>query len=196
MLAAGKGSSSPSSPCSGLATSYGIVKQHGGHVVVHSAVGRGTTFELYFPRVEGEVAHGAPPDEEPSGHGTETILVVEDEPHVRATTVGTLSHHGFDVLEASDGADALRVLSTAGRNVDLVLTDMVMPALGELGRILRVRHPSLRVLYTSGYPHGSELADRDAGPLPFLAKPYEASTLLRRVRDLLGAGRLEPSLED
>lgn len=170
----------------GLASCYGIVKQHGGHVHVTSAVGKGTTFELYFPRVDGEVAAPEPPSQtEETPRGTETILVVEDQASVRATTVMALADYGFAVLEATDGTDALRVLEE--REVDLVLTDMVMPGLGgaELGTMIRTRHPGMRVLYTSGYPHGSELRYADGTPLPFLPKPFRPATLIQRVRDVL-----------
>jgi signal transduction histidine kinase len=176
----------------GLASCYGIVKQHGGHVLVHSELGRGTTLELYFPRVDGAPSSRvATSDDQVAPRGTETILVVEDEPGVRATTVRTLREHGFVVLEATDGADALGVLEHHDFRVDLVLTDVMMPRLGgaELGSLLRVRRPALRVLYMSGYPHGSDLHGPDANPLPFLAKPYEPTTLLRSVRNVLDGVR-------
>jgi PAS domain S-box-containing protein len=173
----------------GLATCYGTMKQHGGHLVVESAVGRGTTFELFFPRADEEPLHVTAPDQQPPPRGTETILVVENEASVRATTVRTLSEHGFVVLEAIHGVDALRVLESVDCAIDLVLTDVVMPELGgeDLGNVLRERYPALPVLYTSGYPFGSELRRKDGARLPFLAKPYDPETLLRCVRDVLDA---------
>ncbi|MBX3187175.1 MAG: PAS domain S-box protein [Labilithrix sp.] len=178
----------------GLAICYAIVKQHGGHVVVDSAVGMGTTFELYFPRVDGLAEKIEAPAEAPVARGAESILVVEDEPSVRAIAVTTLTEHGFRVLQAASGADALRLLEIDA-GVDLVLTDVVMPDLGgaELGRILRDRHPALPVLYMSGYPDGAELRGGDGAALPFLEKPFVPSTLLRRIRDVLDARVRRPS---
>jgi PAS domain S-box-containing protein len=171
----------------GLASCYGMVKQLGGHVLVESAIGQGTTFELYFPRVDGVAEHAAASDVPPIARGTETILVVEDEPNVRATVVRALAEHGYTVVEASDGRDALTFLERGERNIDLVLTDVVMPKLGggELGAILRERFSALHVLYTSGYPHRADLRGDDGAPLPFVAKPYVGSALLRQVRETL-----------
>jgi PAS domain S-box-containing protein len=171
----------------GLATCYGMVRQLGGHVLIESPMRQGTTVELYFPRADGVPEHAAAPDLPPAARGTETILVVEDEPNVRATAVRALAEHGYTVVEACDGRDALKVLECGHREIDLVLTDVVMPKLGggELGAILRERFPTLRVLYTSGYPHGADLRGDDGAPLAFVAKPYVGSTLLRQVRAML-----------
>jgi PAS domain S-box-containing protein len=171
----------------GLASCYGIMQQHGGHVLVQSVLGRGTTFELYFPHFDGESDYVAPADERAPRRGTETILVVEDDASVRASTVSTLRAHGFEVVQAADGADALQVLASDRGHVDLVLTDIVMPGMDGvgLGVIVRQRHPHVHVLYTSGYPQGRELRDERGAPLPFLAKPYVPSGLVHRVREVL-----------
>jgi PAS domain S-box-containing protein len=174
----------------GLAVCYGIVKQHGGHVVVESVVGQGTKFSLYFPRIDGEPlspASAPPPATHEMPRGTETVLVVEDDAAVRAIAVATLSANGYTVLEAADGVAALRILEKNSDEIALVLTDVVMPNMDgpELGAILSKQYPRLLVLFTSGYPGVSELIGTNGRSMEFLAKPYVPSTLLRSVRRLL-----------
>jgi two-component system cell cycle sensor histidine kinase/response regulator CckA len=175
----------------GLSVCYGIIKQHGGHVVVASALGEGTTFSLYFPRVDGtavDTTSSTPPAQtQTMPGGTETILVVEDDAQVRRIAVATLSAHGYTVLAATDGVDALRVLEAKSDAIDLVLSDIVMPNMdgAELGAIVRKRYPRLAVLYTSGYPSDSELVGPDGRAQKFVAKPYVPATLLNGVRNAL-----------
>jgi two-component system, cell cycle sensor histidine kinase and response regulator CckA len=182
----------------GLATVYGIVKQSDGYVTVHSEPGRGTTFEVYLPRVE-EAADARPtrPDETDMPGGAETILVVEDEPEVRALAALVLRDLGYTVIEAADGQEGLRAAIDRGVDrIDLVLTDVVMPKLNgrELADALRREQEWIPILFTSGYPDEVIARHGILEPgLEFLQKPYTLPALARKVRNLLdarvGAGR-------
>jgi PAS domain S-box-containing protein len=171
----------------GLATVFGIVKQHGGAVTVTSRVGEGSTFDILLPAVT-----AAPADEvepvpaaAPLG-GTETILLVEDEPAVRDLTRTALQRAGYTVLEAASGADALRVWAEHRPAIGLLITDLVMPggmSGRELADRLRAEDPGLRILLTSGY--SAELAGREPPLIDgqnFLEKPYRLAKLLDVVR--------------
>jgi PAS domain S-box-containing protein len=173
----------------GLSMAFGFVKQSGGHFRIYSEVGHGTTIKAYFPRaLEAEQTLPEPVASEVRG-GTETILVVEDDPNVQATVVGMLTELGYHVLRADDADMALAVLK-AGVRCDLLFTDVVMP--GKLKSTEMVRHarallPDLKVLYTSGYTqnaiiHGGRL---DPG-VELLSKPYRREKLASKVRQLLG----------
>jgi two-component system cell cycle sensor histidine kinase/response regulator CckA len=176
----------------GLATVYGIVKQAGGHIWVYSEPGKGTTFKIYLPRVDGDAQSlpGRRPSQRPVG-GTERVLVVEDEAPVRRLLVRTLNGAGYTVIEAANGADALLKLSSADGQLDLLVTDVVMPQMGgrELAKKVLEKHPDLPVLYLSGYTENAIVHHGvlDAG-LVFLQKPFTPEELLRRVRDVLDAG--------
>ncbi len=171
----------------GLATVYGIMKQGGGQVWVDSVPGSGTTFGLYFPRSLEPRAPADPEGEAPPPGGHETVLVVEDDPAVRALIVRTLEQAGYSVAVAVAGDEALRVAAGFPRPIDLLVTDVVMPRMN--GRDLAVRmqqsRPAMRVMFVSGYASGasSPAGDDDS----FLPKPFTASLLLRRVRDALDA---------
>ncbi len=175
----------------GLATVFGIVKQHRGWVEVSSAPGQGTTFEILLP--ESIPASGLPLEHvsAPPRGGTETILLVEDESAVRAVTRLVLEKVGYRVIEAPDGVAALAMFGRQDRPVDLLLTDLVMPeGLGgqELAARLTGITPGLRVLFTSGYSAelaGREVALRDGQN--FLMKPYTPKQLLEAVRSCLDA---------
>ncbi|MCS0580153.1 PAS domain S-box protein [Massilia pinisoli] len=173
----------------GLSMAFGFVKQSGGHFRIYSEVGHGTTIKAYFPRaLEAEQTLPEPVASEVRG-GTETILVVEDDPNVQATVVGMLTELGYHVLRADDADVALAVLK-AGVCCDLLFTDVVMP--GKLKSTEMVRQakallPDLKVLYTSGYTqnaiiHGGRL---DPG-VELLSKPYRREKLASKVRHLLG----------
>jgi CheY-like chemotaxis protein len=174
----------------GLSTVYGIVKQSGGHVSVHSEMGKGTTFKVYLPEVEDSL-HPAPTAEAPdstSGKGHETILLVEDEPAVRELTRMVLSERGYSVIEAQNAEDAVRLARKHGAEIHLLLTDVVMPGMSghDLAKRLTAQHPNLRVLYMSGYTYNifAENETLEDG-LSFLQKPFSPKTLAQRVRAAL-----------
>ena len=175
----------------GLATVYGIVKQSGGFISVHSEPGRGTIFKVYFPAVEGRVATGKSfAGIKLLARGTETILLVEDEDAVRAMARLALQQAGYTVLEARRGAEAIRLADEHGRPIHLLVTDVVMPDMGgrELVECLVLRRPDLKVLYLSGYTddavvrHGVLQAE-----VAFLQKPFTLTALTNRVREVLDA---------
>jgi len=174
----------------GLSMAYGFVKQSGGHIRIYSEPGHGTTVRIYLPRSTARAVESVtkPPSGGVKG-GTETILVVEDDPKVQSTVVDMLAGLGYTVLKADDGQQALAVLAS-GVHVDLLFTDVVMPGpvrSTELARQAVQMHPDMKVLFTSGYTqnaivHGGRL---DAG-VELLSKPYSRMELAQRLRQLLG----------
>lgn len=177
----------------GLATCYGIVTQSGGHIGVESKLGRGTTFSIYLPRVEDsadEVSARSQINDMPSG--TETILVVEDEPAVRRLAVSILRGLGYNVLEAGNGEEAFMIMQTpAAQDLDLVITDIVMPEMGgkDLAYWIRSSLPKAKILFTSGYPdHSPDGDDSSLGEgTSFLPKPYAPKVFAQKIRDMLDA---------
>ncbi len=174
----------------GLATVYGIVKQSEGYILVESEPGQGTNFALYFPRIAEAAVAAERPTPVAATHGTEAVLVVEDDPHVREVTVRSLRAGGYVVLAASDGAEALDLGAREQGPLHLLVTDVVMPGLN--GRVvadaLRHHHPEMRVLYVSG--HAEEAIVKHGvleHGIEFLPKPFTASLLLARVRAVLDA---------
>ena len=173
----------------GLSTVYGIVKQSGGSITVESAPGRGTTFRIYFPRVEQEISGTVAGDEaiDPA-RGRETILLVEDEPAVRGLVHETLRIHGYTVLEARHGIEALLTSTKYVGPIHLLLTDVVMPQMSgpEVAEKLLTVRPGIRVLYMSGYPDHPVFdqggVSREAG---FLPKPFSPHMLAQKVREVL-----------
>jgi len=173
----------------GLSTVYGIVKQSGGSVTLESVPGRGTTFRIYFPRVEQEVP-GLTGAVDATGQvrGRETILLVEDEPAVRGLVHETLRLHGYTVLEARHGIEALLTSAKYGGPIHLLLTDVVMPQMSgpEVAEKLLSVRPEIKVLYMSGYPDHPVFdrgdVSRETG---FLPKPFSPHVLVQKVREVL-----------
>jgi CheY-like chemotaxis protein len=173
----------------GLSTIYGIVRQSGGHIWVYSEVGRGTTFKIYFPRVEG------PPEEfETLGQraalarGTETVLLVEDEAEVRKLVREILEMNGYKVLEVDRGSKAIEIGERCEEPIHLMITDVVMPGMSgrELAQRLAPVRPQMRVLYMSGYTenaivHHGVLDEETA----FIQKPFTPAALALKVRQVL-----------
>ena len=170
----------------GLSIIYGIVKQSGGVVRVSSEPGLGTTVKVFFPRVEGDEQTVA--DVPASLTGDETILLVEDEDGVRELMWKILTEHGYTVLEARHGRDALTVAAAHEQPIHLLLTDVVMPEMGagELTEQLLADRPDLKVLYVSGYTNDEVVRrgvkQRDA---VFIQKPFSPDDLMRKVREVL-----------
>jgi len=173
----------------GLATVYGIVKQSSGYIWVYSEVGKGTTFKVYLPRVAepAETLAAAPRAPKPRG-GTETVLLVEDEELVRALARRTLARAGYQVLEASNGGEALLALERHQGPVHLMVTDVVMPGLNgrELAARLKPLRPEMKVLYVSGYTDRAIAHQGVLEPgVAFLEKPFAPDGLARKVREVL-----------
>ena len=174
----------------GLATSYGIVRQHHGTIRAYSEPGLGSTFKIYLPRVDAPAAV-AETETAVTPRGAETVLVVEDDPIVRDMTSDILADHGYGVLVASGGEEALRLAESSDPPIDLLLTDVVMPGMNglELARILRQKRPDLKAIFMSGYSEEVVIRQGLADPAtPFIQKPASVETLTRRVRDVLDAG--------
>jgi PAS domain S-box-containing protein len=177
----------------GLSTVYGIVKQSGGYVWVYSEQGHGTTFKVYLPRVDEAVEAlpvAKPTPQERVKMGTETVLLVEDEPDLRELTRTVLAAKGYTVVEARNAEEAERLAESNGAKIHLLLTDVIMPGISgrELARRILARQPSTRVLYMSGYTYNviAQGGTLERG-VSFLQKPFTPSALVEKVRDVLDA---------
>jgi CheY-like chemotaxis protein len=187
----------------GLSTVYGIVKQSGGHISVASALGTGSTFHIYLPRVAASAAAAAPeprrapepatarrsaPSENLAPGRGETILLVEDAQRVRAVVREILEMTGYTVLEARHGADAVEVANRHAGPIHLLVTDVVMPQMSgrELAQRLATLRPDLKVLYMSGYTDDAIVRHGVlASGIAFLSKPFTPDALALKVRELL-----------
>jgi len=173
----------------GLATVYGVVKQSGGFIWVYSELRRGTSFKIYLPRIDQPLDQpGTALTVSDAPRGTETILLAEDEQDVREVAREFLESGGYTVLEAKDGTEAVGLVEKHQGDIDLLITDMVMPGITgqELALRLREIRPNLRMLYMSGYSDGAALNSAlSDSSVRLLTKPFSRSALLRAVKELL-----------
>jgi two-component system, cell cycle sensor histidine kinase and response regulator CckA len=168
---------------------YGIVKQNEGHISVESAQGQGSAFKIFIPRAESAAALSDSKEAtEELSAGTETILLVEDDPLVRRLSLEVLSQQGYAVLEASDGVEALQAAQAHCSEIHLLLTDVVMPNMGveELTSQLKAVCPNIKILFTSGYADDAIVRQGVLEPeVEFMEKPFGPAELLNRVRQVL-----------
>jgi len=173
----------------GLSTVYGIVKQTGGYVMVQSEAGRGASFQIYLPRVDGVAEKHSLPVPHAALGGSETVLLVEDEESVRQLVRETLAAKGYEVMEAENGEDGVAIAARHKGKIDLVITDVVMPGMGgrELVKQLAQTRPETKVLYLSGYTEDAIVSEGtiESGAA-FLQKPFTLQNLSRKVREVLG----------
>ncbi len=173
----------------GLATVYGIIKQSGGFIWVYSEVDKGTTFKIYLPRVDQAEDHlgvAKPVQDIPTGH--ETVLLTEDETDVRQIARQFLESGGYNVIEAKDGADALRLAAENEGKIDVLVTDIVMPGMSgqELATRVQKQDPNLCVVFMSGYSEHAATEMAHADPtVRLLTKPFSRAVILRAIREVL-----------
>ncbi|AFM25918.1 PAS domain S-box protein [Desulfomonile tiedjei] len=172
----------------GLAMVYGIVKQHGGHITCQSDVAQGTTFKIYLPAIRRKTEPVTESSEEMPAHGTETVLLVDDEESVRELGTRILARSGYTVLTATNGVEALDLYTREKDDITLVILDLIMPILGGkdcLKRILQI-NPQARMLIASGYSGDISIKEcLDLGARGFVSKPFRYKELLRQVRKTL-----------
>ncbi|MEO7677682.1 MAG: ATP-binding protein, partial [Verrucomicrobiota bacterium] len=181
----------------GLATVYGIVKQHSGWISAQSEIDKGTSFQVFFPiSKQKQAARETPISESPLRGGTETILIVEDEAPLRNLVHQILQKFGYTVMAADSGISALKLYKQNRDKINLLLTDMIMPdgmTGRELAEIVQFDNPEIKVIFTSGY--NAEIVGKDFSlheGLNFVQKPYHPKKLAKAVRDCLDNVRVEP----
>jgi PAS domain S-box-containing protein len=180
----------------GLATVYGVVKQSEGHIWVYSELGKGTTFKIYFPRIDGP-AHTAEIDRHgvKTLHGSETILVAEDSEPLRELTCALLVSNGYTVLAAENAAQAIEIAERGDRPIHILLTDVIMPGMNgrELAKRLSAGRPDMKVLFMSGYTSDAIVNHGVLEPGIFLIeKPFSQDALMRKVREVLDCRETVP----
>jgi len=172
----------------GLSTAYGIIRQTGGYLGVQSAPGLGSVFSIFLPVTAQPVAPPSAPAFMPAVAGREVVLVVEDEPEVRRMAARSLQAHGYEALDAADGAAALELIRTRGDEIRLALTDLAMPRMGgfDLAREIASIAPRIQILFMTGYT-SSEAMRRNALRLGYslIEKPFTPESLAARVRAVL-----------
>jgi signal transduction histidine kinase/ActR/RegA family two-component response regulator len=175
----------------GLSSVYGIVKQSGGYIWCDSTPGQGTTFTIYLRPAAGSAEAEAPhaPQERAAG-GEERVLVVDDEPAVRRLLARILRSRGYDVFETEDGHSALAFMSSTNRQMDLVVTDVVMSSMSgvRLAEQIRAKWPAVKILFVSGFPTSDALPAAGSQSIPILGKPFTPDQIEAKVRELLDGG--------
>jgi len=183
----------------GLSTVYGIVKQSGGHIGFYSQLQKGTTFNIYIPMAADAEAAGFNAKEQESMEpkaveGSESLLVVEDQEHLREMMVESLKLYGYSVIAAQDGAEALEICQQKKQSFDLLITDVVMPEMNgkELAEKIARQSPGIKTLYISGYAEDT-IGDHHIllEGLSFLPKPFSPTTLAQKVRHILDRGTIK-----
>ncbi len=173
----------------GLSTVYGIVKQSGGYIFVYSELGKGTCFKVYMPRVMGEAEEIATEEAQDQRlEGSETILVVEDEDEVREMTARILEEYGYSTIKAGSGKEALKACKRMKDEIDMLLTDVVMPEMsgGEVAEAICRIFPNVKVLFMSGYAENAIVHHGELKPgTPYINKPFGTVELARKVRRVL-----------
>jgi two-component system cell cycle sensor histidine kinase/response regulator CckA len=171
---------------------YGIVKQSEGNIWVYSEPDKGTNFKIYLPQTEEQGTRlEAPATADRIPGGSETILVVEDDEVVRQLVTRILQSGGYRMLEASDGSNALQICQQCEGQIELVLTDLVMPQMSgpALTEKLKELYPGIRIVYTSGYADDAIVRHGHLDPgMPFIQKPFSPNNLLQKVREVLDNG--------
>lgn len=173
----------------GLATVYGIVKQSGGYIDVTSELEQGATFKIFLPRIHQQMDTATKPSTEEAPQGSQTILVVEDEPGVLNLVVHTLNKQGYNVLETTDPLEAVEIFDQHQSEIDLVLTDVVMPFMSgpKLAETLTQKKPGIKIIFMSGHTDDKVNFEKilEKG-VPFLAKPFVNGSLVKKVGHALG----------
>jgi signal transduction histidine kinase/ActR/RegA family two-component response regulator len=175
----------------GLSSVYGIVKQSGGYIWCDSTPGQGTTFTIYLKPAAGtaEEEESTTPSQERAPGGEERVLVVDDEPAVRRLLARILRARGYDVFETEDAHSALAFLNSTNRQMDLVVTDIVMPTMSgvRLAEQIRAQWPNVKILFVSGFPSSEALPASELATIPLLGKPFTPEQIEAKVRELLDA---------
>jgi CheY-like chemotaxis protein len=170
---------------------YGFARQSDGHVTIDSKLGRGTSVRLYLPRHHGEIAPQFASAATAAEHAAtgETVLIVEDEPVVRAVIVEMLGEQGYQTLEAIDGPSGLRILRTNAR-IDLLVTDVGLPGMNgrQLADQARETRPGLKVLFITGYAESVAISDGFLQPgMEMITKPFDLDNLSQRIRAMVSS---------